>query len=107
MEIVQPIPTRAKIARAWLEHAHSFDRCVGATRVFYIESREDPGNEVGYDITGSHQSGLCLRCVFYFPFCSSGFYRDANEQGETFNISINSVSQQNPNLSLQHSAKRL
>ena len=28
MEIVQPIPTRAKIARAWLEHAHSFDRCV-------------------------------------------------------------------------------
>ena len=30
MEIVQPIPTRAKIARAWLEHAHSFDRCVTA-----------------------------------------------------------------------------
>ena len=28
MEIVQPIPTRAKLARAWLEHAHSFDRCV-------------------------------------------------------------------------------
>ena len=28
MEIVQPIPTRAKIARAWLEHAHSFDPCV-------------------------------------------------------------------------------
>ena len=28
MEIVQPIPTRAKIARAWLKHAHSFDRCV-------------------------------------------------------------------------------
>ena len=25
---MQPIPTRAKIARAWLEHAHSFDRCV-------------------------------------------------------------------------------
>ena len=32
MEIVQPIPTRAKIARAWLEHAHSFDRCVGFPR---------------------------------------------------------------------------
>ena len=28
MEMMQPIPTRAKIARAWLEHAHSFDRCV-------------------------------------------------------------------------------
>ena len=33
MEIVQPIPTRAKIARAWLEHAHSFDRCVGSVAV--------------------------------------------------------------------------
>ena len=32
MEIVQPIPTRAKIARAWLEHAHSFDRCVVFSR---------------------------------------------------------------------------
>ena len=32
MEIVQPIPTRAKIARAWLEHAHSFDRCVSSGR---------------------------------------------------------------------------
>ena len=31
MEIVQPIPTRAKIARAWLEHAHSIDRCVALT----------------------------------------------------------------------------
>ena len=28
MEIVQPIPTRAKITCAWLGHAHSFDRCV-------------------------------------------------------------------------------
>ena len=28
MEMVQPFPTRAKIARAWLEHAHSFDLCV-------------------------------------------------------------------------------
>ena len=24
---MQPIPTRAQIARAWLKHAHSFDRC--------------------------------------------------------------------------------
>jgi len=23
------IPTRAQIARAWLKHAHSFDRCEG------------------------------------------------------------------------------
>ena len=29
---MQPIPTRAKIARAWLEHAHSFDRCVESLR---------------------------------------------------------------------------
>ena len=28
MEIVQSIPTRAKIVRAWLTHAQSFDRCV-------------------------------------------------------------------------------
>ena len=44
MEIVQPIPTRAKIARAWLEHAHSFDRCVREACL-----REDTGNwgEIG------------------------------------------------------------
>ena len=28
MEIVQLFPTRAKSARAWLKHAHSFDRRV-------------------------------------------------------------------------------
>ena len=27
MEMMQPIPTRAQIKRAWLKHAHSFDRC--------------------------------------------------------------------------------
>jgi len=27
MEMMQPIPTRAQIERAWRKHAHSFDRC--------------------------------------------------------------------------------
>ena len=34
-----PIPMRAQIARAWLKHAHLFDRCVLSTR--YLAKNND------------------------------------------------------------------
>ena len=39
MEMMQPIPTLAQIARAWLKHAHSFDRCEPLARSNSISPR--------------------------------------------------------------------
>ena len=58
MEMMQPIPTRAKIARAWLEHAHSFDRCVGGTRV---EAKMEGVNELMSSDPSKHLQELGQR----------------------------------------------
>ena len=75
MEIVQPIPTRAKLARAWLEHAHSFDRCVAGALIKLPRHVYSPNSEASVSNDGKI-TGFCK-----FLFLSSVIKFD-NEMSE-------------------------